>query len=57
LIRGGAAGSPLWVRIREDPPHGGGLRDEGDDAPVGTAVQADPLAKDSNRRASSMAHG
>ena len=38
LIRGGSAGSPMWVRIRA---HRGGLGDEGDDAHVGAAVRAD----------------
>jgi len=51
--RGEMGNKPPFGRV----PGGGGLRDEGDDAPVGTAVRADPLAKNSNRRASSMAHG
>ena len=42
--------------VGENPLYRGGLGKEGDDAPIGTAVRADQLAKDSNSRVSSMAH-
>jgi len=44
------------ANVDQYPLDRGGLGKEGDDAPIGTAVRADQLGKDSNRRVSSMAH-